>query len=188
GRHRARASSRGAGESATSARAVRTPAAAMTSLANALEPSMRAASADGPNTGTPAARSASDTPATSGTSGPITTRSAPTRRASAVTAAGSVMSTSWHVAWTMPGLPGAAGSSVTAGSAARATRREGSRAPEPITRTRTAPTGAAYLRQTVHALPGPLTTPHSKDRDDRRRRDQAAQVQVPAMRGPAPVG
>ena len=48
----------------------------MTSLAKVLEPSIRAASAHGPKQAMPAARTASATPATSGTSGPITTRSA----------------------------------------------------------------------------------------------------------------
>ncbi len=65
-----------AGLSTTSLCAVGTPAAAMTSLANAFEPSMRAAAADGPKHAMPASRTASATPATSGTSGPITTRSA----------------------------------------------------------------------------------------------------------------
>ena len=46
----------------TNARAVGTPAAAMTSLANALDPSSRAASAEGPNAAIPAARTASATP------------------------------------------------------------------------------------------------------------------------------
>ena len=49
----------------------------MTSLAKALEPSIRAASLLGPKQAMPAARTASATPSTSGTSGPITTRSAP---------------------------------------------------------------------------------------------------------------
>ena len=52
-----------------------TPASAMTCLANALLPSSRAAAADGPKHAMPRARTASATPATSGTSGPITTRS-----------------------------------------------------------------------------------------------------------------
>ncbi len=65
-----------AGVSTTSLWAVRTPAAAMTSFANAFDPSMRAAAADGPKQGIPAARTASATPRTSGTSGPMTTRSA----------------------------------------------------------------------------------------------------------------
>ena len=45
---------------------------------------------DGPNTAMPLARTASATPATSGASGPITTRSAAISTASAATAAGSV--------------------------------------------------------------------------------------------------
>ena len=60
----------------TRAAAVGTPAAAITSLANALEPSSRAAAPLGPNTGMPRVVTASATPATSGASGPTTTRSA----------------------------------------------------------------------------------------------------------------
>jgi hypothetical protein len=59
------------------ARAVGTPAAAITSFAKALLPSSRAAAAEGPKARMPAARTASQTPATSGASGPTTTRSAP---------------------------------------------------------------------------------------------------------------
>ena len=70
----------------TRAPAVGTPAAAITDLENALEPSSCAAAADGPKTGTPAARITSATPATSGASGPTTTRSAPTDTASAAIA------------------------------------------------------------------------------------------------------
>ena len=72
--------------STISAVAVRTPAAAITSLAKLLEPSIRAAAALGPKQATPASRTASATPATSGTSGPITTRSACQLRASAAAA------------------------------------------------------------------------------------------------------
>jgi hypothetical protein len=61
----------------------------MTSFANALEPSMRAASFDGPKQAIPAARTASAAPATSGVSGPNTTRSAFQLVASSVTDAGS---------------------------------------------------------------------------------------------------
>ena len=61
----------------TNGRAVGTPAAAMTSLAKALLDSSRAAAADGPKHGMPvAARTMSAAPATSGASGPMTTRSA----------------------------------------------------------------------------------------------------------------
>ncbi len=61
----------------------------MTSLAKALEPSSRAASALGPKQATPRARTASATPATSGASGPITTRSAASRTARSATLGGS---------------------------------------------------------------------------------------------------
>ena len=119
-------------------RAVGIPASVMTSLANALEPSMRAAAASGPKTAMPAARSASATPATSGTSGPITTRPALMCSASRVTSAGSAGLTSWSCASSaMPGLPGAACSSLTPGSRARARTIACSRPPDPITSTRT---------------------------------------------------
>ena len=55
-------------------------------FANAFEPSICAAAALGPNVAIPAARSASATPSTSGTSGPITTRSTSSLRANATTA------------------------------------------------------------------------------------------------------
>ncbi len=58
----------------------------MTSLANALEPSRTAASPDGPKQEMPASRTASATPATSGASGPTTTRSMPRSVASTATA------------------------------------------------------------------------------------------------------
>ena len=80
----------------------------MTSLANDFEPSMRAASFVGPKHAIPAARTASATPSTSGTSGPITTRSAPIRWASFATASPEVMSTSyWSAIAAVPALPGA---------------------------------------------------------------------------------
>ena len=72
-----------------SACAVSTPCAAITSLAKALEPSIRAASLFGPNTAMPSSRRASATPATKGISGPMTTRSEFNSLASAVTASGS---------------------------------------------------------------------------------------------------
>src|ERR1700733_11514369 len=61
----------------------------MICLANDFEPSIMAASRPGPKQANPASRSASARPATSGASGPITTRSAPVFAASAVTLAGS---------------------------------------------------------------------------------------------------
>ena len=51
--------------------AVGTPAAAITSLAKALDPSSSAAARDGPKQLMPRSRTASATPATSGASGPI---------------------------------------------------------------------------------------------------------------------
>ena len=119
-------------------RAVGTPAAAITSLANAFEPSIRAAAALGPKQAIPAARTASAAPATSGTSGPITTRSARTSPASAATAAGSpTASGRCSATIAVPALPGAQTSAVTAGSAASARHSACSRAPPPTTRTRT---------------------------------------------------
>ena len=56
-------------------RAVGTPASRMTPFAKSFEPSSCAAAFDGPKTGKPAARNTSAAPFTSGTSGPITTRS-----------------------------------------------------------------------------------------------------------------
>ena len=117
---------------------MRTPAAVITSLANDLEPSMRAASFVGPKHAMPASRTASATPSTSGTSGPMTTRSAPIRWASATTASPEVMSTSyWSAMIAVPALPGATATSSTSGSWRSASSNACSRAPDPITRTRT---------------------------------------------------
>ena len=92
----------------------------MTSLAKAFEPSIRAAAALGPKQAIPAARTASATPATSGTSGPITTRSAAQPLAPAATAAGSRTSSPCCSATAaVPALPGAHASAVTAGSCAQ---------------------------------------------------------------------
>ena len=74
----------------TCAIAVGTPALAMTSFANALLPSSRAAAPLGPKVANPAARRWSATPSTSGPSGPTTTRSTPSCAASSAAAAGSV--------------------------------------------------------------------------------------------------
>src|SRR5919107_2113992 len=119
-------------------RAVGTPAAAITCLAKDLLPSICAASSDGPKQAMPASRTASAAPATRGTSGPMTTRSAAQPVASAATATGSATSTAAGSATArVPALPGAQASAVTAGSEDRATHRACSRAPEPITSTRT---------------------------------------------------
>jgi hypothetical protein len=110
----------------------------MTCLANDLLPSSWAACSDGPKHAMPASRTASAAPATSGTSGPMTTRSARHRRAAAAIDTGSAESTASGSATTrVPALPGAQARTSTAGSEERATHRACSRAPEPITSTRT---------------------------------------------------
>ena len=115
-----------------------TPAASMTSLAKLFEPSIRAAAALGPKTAIPACRSVSATPATSGTSGPTTTRSTPrvwhrSRRPSASSAR-----TGWHSPRrAMPGFPGAAWSAASRGLWASFQASACSRPPEPTTRTLT---------------------------------------------------
>ena len=87
---------------------VGTPAASMISLANALEPSSRAAAATGPKQRTPSAASASARPATSGASGPTTTRSMPASRAARASAAGSSAgASSARASRRMPAFPGA---------------------------------------------------------------------------------
>src|SRR5690349_15560252 len=139
----------------TWASAVGTSAAAMTSLAKDLRPSSRAASAEGPKTANPASRHRSATPATRGASGPTTTRSTSCSRASAATATPSRMSTGTQSAVaSMPGLPGAAITASTSGSAATALTSACSRAPEPRTRTFTAPSLGAVQ-------PGQQTCPHA---------------------------
>src|SRR3954467_11411427 len=136
-----------AGPPTGQARAVGTPAASITCLAKDLLPSSWAAWAEGPKQAMPASRTASATPATSGTSGPMTTRSACHSVASPATATGSAAATGNGAAITaVPALPGAQASAVTAGADCRDTHRACSRAPEPITRTRTGltlPIGAA---------------------------------------------
>ncbi|CAB4556574.1 unannotated protein [freshwater metagenome] len=67
---------------------VGTPAAAMTCLAKDFDPSSWAASLEGPNTAIPSARSASDTPATSGASGPMIASLAPCSSANFTTSVG----------------------------------------------------------------------------------------------------
>ena len=119
----------------TCAMAVGTPASAMTCLAKAFEPSSCAAAPDGPNVANPAPRRASATPATSGASGPITTRSTASSRARRTTSSGSVAATAWLVPTSaVPALPGATCTAATAGSAASDRARACSRPPEPITR------------------------------------------------------
>ena len=89
GPKRSRAASASAAVAQVRAAAVGMPAPAMTSLANVLDPSIMAAVAPGPKHATPISRTASAAPATSGASGPITTRSAASLPASAAMPAGS---------------------------------------------------------------------------------------------------
>ena len=87
---------------------VGTSAAAITSLAKALDPSRAAAALDGPKTAIPAALRASLTPATKGASGPITTRSVLASRAQFVTDSALLASRFTVVtSWEIPPLPGA---------------------------------------------------------------------------------
>src|SRR3954451_17912973 len=130
--------------------AVGTPAAVITSLANALLPSSCAAAALGPNTAKPAARRSSAAPSTSGASGPITTRSALVR----VATSSGVVSGRVSAAAAMPGLPGAQTSRSTCGSRTSARHSACSRAPPPITSTRTmSPSHEPLLQAGPHREP-----------------------------------
>src|SRR3982750_2301945 len=83
----------------------------------------------------PTSRNASATPATSGASGPTTTRSIASRLASATTAPGSHGSTATHSAHrAMPGLPGAASSRPQLGDCLSLHASASSRPPDPNSR------------------------------------------------------
>src|SRR6476469_2487593 len=111
------------------------PLARHRSLVKPFDPSSWAAAALGPNTAMPASRNASATPATSGASGPITTRSIAWLRASATTAAGSHGSAATHCAQrAIPGLPGAAISRSQLGDCLRRQASASSRPPDPNSR------------------------------------------------------
>ncbi len=112
--------------------AVGTPAASMTSLAYALEPSSCAASAVGPNATTPASTQRSTNPATSGTSGPTTTRSIP----AAAIAAGSSAPANGAASRAIPAFPGEQSTSGACGERSSARTMACSRPPPPMTRTR----------------------------------------------------
>ncbi len=117
--------------------AVGMPAASHSSLVKALLPSNCAAWRDGPMQGIDAASMASAMPATSGASGPGTTRSISLSCANATNAGKSITPIGTHSAtWAMPGLPGAHQSFVSSGLAAIAQHSACSRPPDPITRTR----------------------------------------------------
>ena len=115
-----------------------TPAAFITSLAKDFEPSIRAAAALGPNTATPACRSVSATPATSGPSGPTTTRSMPSvsrepEQPFCVLGAHRMALAERAI----PGLPGAACSAASRALRASFQASACSRPPEPTTSTLT---------------------------------------------------
>src|ERR1022692_4171612 len=109
------------------------------SFAKILLPSRRAASALGPTIRKPWERKASTTPATSGTSGPTTVRSAPTRRAASRGSPGTQVATR-----AMPGFPGHANTS-TPGDCASFQHKACSLPPLPIT--------SIFIHRTMVAMP-----------------------------------
>ena len=112
------------------------PWRAQNSLANALEPSRRAAAARGPNAGMPAASSWSTRPSTSGSSGPGTTSSIPASRQKATMPSTSSRASGTQVASrAIASLPGAQYNRSTRGDAASAQHSACSRPPAPTTRT-----------------------------------------------------
>ncbi len=122
------------GRATGSVRAVGTPAASITSLAKDFEPSIRAAAALGPKTAMPRWRSSSARPATRGASGPTTTRSIRSSRASETSAAWSSARAGWQWASAaIPGLPGAACSSSRPPLRERDQASACSRPPDPTT-------------------------------------------------------
>src|SRR3954454_747851 len=107
----------------------------MTSLEYAFEPSSCAAAPLGPNTLTPASARRSASPATSGASGPTTTKLQPC--AASTSPWMSVTGTSTSCASRpIPGLPGAHSSSGCCGGRPSARTIACSRPPDPTTRTR----------------------------------------------------
>src|SRR5579884_1302885 len=105
------------------------------SLVKPFDPSSCAAPALGPKTAIPLSRSASATPATSGASGPTTTRPMSFARASATTACASHGSPGASSAQrAMPGLPGAAMSLPQLGDCLRRQASASSRPPDPKSR------------------------------------------------------
>ena len=116
--------------------AVGIPASVMTCLAKDFEPSIMAAAASGPKQLMPLSRRASAAPATSGASGPITTRSGLSLRASPTIWSGTGAVSGWvSASAAMPGLPGAACRLLA--SPLRARTMACSRPPDPMTRMRT---------------------------------------------------
>src|SRR5829696_5309058 len=123
-------------DSTTACAAVGTPAASMTSLECALEPSRRAAAALGPKHATPAVAHASARPSTSGASGPPTTSSTPASTAARARPETSPAPTSSTPASRrMPGFPGAHSTSGRWGERRSARTIACSRPPPPTTTT-----------------------------------------------------
>src|SRR5437588_4920450 len=117
--------------------AVGTPTARISSFEYALDPSMRAAAAVGPNARIPSSVRASTRPATSGASGPTTTRSMPSSLAARTIPSTSSAAISRHGTRSpaMPALPGAQTSSGRWGLRRRARTIACSRPPPPTTNT-----------------------------------------------------
>src|SRR4029079_7486253 len=130
--NRSSAACASAAHSVSTYSAVGMPFARHRSVVKPFDPSSCAAAAFGPNTAVPASRSASATPATSGASGPTTTRSIASRFANSTTATASQGSVATHWAHrAMPGLPGAAISWPQLGDCLRRQASASSRPPEP---------------------------------------------------------
>src|SRR5579864_9191220 len=107
------------------------------SLAKALEPSSAAAEAVGPKAAMPLASSMSTSPATSGPSGPITTKSIFSCLHSLTMPSMSVGATATQAASSaIPGLPGAQNNVSHNGDDEIAQHSACSRPPDPITNTR----------------------------------------------------
>ncbi len=113
------------------------PISSHSALVNALLPSSCAAARLGPKHRMPAVRKSSPRPATAGASGPMTTKSMPSRLLKAMMAPWSVMSSGTLLAMvSVPPLPGATNSFSSRGDLAIPHARACSRPPEPITSTR----------------------------------------------------
>ena len=127
------------GSSNTAAWAVGTAARAMTSLANALDASMRAAAAVGPKQGTPSCASRSASPSARGASGPTTTRSGFSHSAAAASASAEPAAGTQRASSAMPAFPGIATTSraspLRAAPCRSARTKACSRAPDPMTTT-----------------------------------------------------
>jgi hypothetical protein len=119
--------------------------------------------AEGPNTGTPASRSRSATPAASGASGPITTKSTVLASAKLATTPPSVMSISAVSAISaMPALPGATISRSHFGFCLIAQASACSRPPPPSTRMFMDPVPRSFTR--LRGVLGCGQAQHKRDR------------------------